>query len=509
MSYLIGIDIGTSGTKTVLYDLKGRAVAQATREYPMSQPQTGWAEENPEDWWNAAVGTLRSVMKDSGIGPEDILGIGFSGQMHSLVMLDGDGKVLRPAILWCDGRTGAECQEINRRVGAERLLEISANPALTGFTAGKLLWVRDHEPEIFRHCRHVLLPKDYVRYRLTGELATDVSDASGTNLMNVAKRCWSDELLEKLELDPAWFPPVLESCALAGRVTEQAATLTGLAAGTPVAAGAADNAASAVGTGTVLPGSVFNTIGTSGVIFAHSDRPAVAAGGRVHTVCAAVPNGWGYMSCTLSAGLALRWFRDQFCAEERMEAEKTGVDSYVLLDKEAAAVAPGAEGVIFLPYLMGERSPLLDETCRGVFFGLSARHERAHLLRGVMEGVAYSQRACMDVFREMGLEPQAMKLCGGGAKSPLWRQILADQFRLPVTTMASGESPTLGAAILAGVCAGVYPDVPSGCKIVGDGGTLECPQKEVARVYDAGYEIYRSLYPALRQQFAALVQMKL
>lgn len=508
MSYLIGIDIGTSGTKTVLYDLEGNAIAQAAQEYPMRQPQTGWAEENPEDWWNAAVATLRCVIKNSSAAPEEILGIGFSGQMHSLVMLDASGCVLRPAILWCDGRTRSECDEINARVGAQRLLEISANPALTGFTAGKLLWVRRHEPEIFAHCRHVLLPKDYVRFCLTGVLATDVSDASGTNLLNVAERTWSTELLEKLELDPAWFPPLLESCELAGRVTEQAAALTGLAAGTPVAAGAADNAASAVGTGTVLPGSVFNTIGTSGVIFAHSDRPAVAAGGRVHTVCAAVPHGWGFMSCTLSAGLALRWYRDQFCAQECLEAEQSGVDSYVLLDRKAAAVAPGADGVIFLPYLMGERSPLLDETCRGVFFGLSARHGREHLLRAVMEGVAYSQRACLDVFREMGLRPETMKLCGGGAKSPLWRQILADQFQLPVTTMASSESPTLGAAILAGVCAGVYLDVPSGCRIVHDGGTLERPQEEAARIYDDYYPIYTALYPALREQFAALTQIE-
>lgn len=508
MSYLIGIDIGTSGTKTVLYDLEGNAVAQAMQEYPMHQPQAGWAEEDPEDWWNAAVTTLRGVMKAGGAAPEEILGIGFSGQMHSLVMLDASCRVLRPAILWCDGRTRSECDEINERVGAQRLLEISANPALTGFTAGKLLWVRRHEPELFARCRHVLLPKDYVRFRLTGVLATDVSDASGTNLLNVAERAWSAELLEKLELDPAWFPPLLESCELAGRVTREAAAMTGIAAGTPVAAGAADNAASAVGTGTVRTGGVFHTIGTSGVIFAHSDRPAVSAGGRVHTICAAVPQGWGFMSCTLSAGLALRWYRDQFCVQECLEAERSGTDSYALLDKKAAAVAPGSDGVIFLPYLMGERSPLLDETCRGVFFGLSALHRREHLLRAVMEGVAYSQRACLDVFREMGLRPEKMKLCGGGAKSPLWRQILADQFHLPVTTMASSESPTLGAAILAGVCAGVYPDVPSGCGCVRDGGTMEEPQEEAMRIYDAYYPVYTALYPALRRQFAAMAQMK-
>lgn len=503
MNYLLGIDVGTSGTKSVLYDLAGNAVAQAAQEYPMQQPYAGWAEEDPEDWWNAAVVTIRTVIQKSGAAPEDILGVGFSGQMHSLVMLDESLQVLRPAILWCDGRSGRECEEITEAVGAQRLLAVSANPALTGFTASKLLWVRRHEPELFARCRHVLLPKDYVRLRLTGALATDVSDASGTNLLNVAERTWSAELMEALGLDAACFPPLLESCALAGRVTPQAAALTGLAAGTPVAAGAADNAASAVGTATVHPGDVFNTIGTSGVIFAHSDKPAVAAGGRVHTICAAVPNSWGFLSCTLAAGLSLRWYRDNFCTQECIEAERRGVDSYALLDQLASEVAPGAEGVIFLPYLMGERSPLLDENCRAVFFGLSARHRREHLLRAVMEGVAYSQRACLDEFRAMGLRPAAMKLCGGGARSPLWRQILADQFRLPVTTMASAESPTLGAAILAGVCAGVYPDVPSGCRCVRDGGTLEQPQERAAQVYDAHYPIYTGLYTALREQFAA------
>lgn len=506
MEYLIGIDVGTSGTKTVLYDLNGNIVAQSVKEYPMQQPQAGWAEENPLDWWDAAVQTIRSVMQTSGVPAEAVRGIGFSGQMHSLVMLDEALQVLRPAILWCDGRTREECDEINATVGAQRVIEISANPALTGFTAGKLLWIRRNEPEVFERCRHVILPKDYVRLRLTGELATDVSDASGTNLLDVKNRVWSAELLEKLKLDKSWFPRLLESCELAGKVTEEAAALTGLAAGTPVAAGAADNAASAVGTATVYPGDVFNTIGTSGVIFAHSDRPEIATGGRVHTICAAVPNAWGFMSCTLAAGLSLRWFRDQFCSAETEEAQRLGIDTYALLDKKASALAPGADGVIFLPYLMGERSPLLDETCRGVFFGLSARHNREHLLRAVMEGVAYSQRACLDVFREMGLRPERMKICGGGARSPLWRQILADQFHLPVSTMASAESATLGAAILAGVCTGVYPDVPTACAIIKEGGTYENPQKHAMCVYDTFYPVYLNLYDALNPVFAEAVQ---
>ena len=392
MEYLMGIDLGTSGTKTVLFDREGREIASATRDYPLIQKQNGWAEQEPDDWWAAARDTISQVLADSGVNPADVKGLGLSGQMLSLVLLDEDNKVLRPAILWCDGRTGAECEEITARVGKERMVEITANPALVSFTAGKLLWVRRHEPEVFARARHAMLAKDYVRFRLTGEFACEMSDASGTNLMDVPHRCWSREVLEALSLDPALFPPIVESADMAGRITPEAAALTGLQAGTPVAAGAADNCAAAVGTGVVAEGSAFITIGTSSVIFAQTSQVEVDPPGRLQTYCAAVPNAWALTSCALSSGLSLRWLRDQVCTEEAREAEKRGADCYALMDEEAAQSPIGANRLIFLPYLMGERSPILDTDARGAFIGLSAMHERRDLIRAVLEGVVYSLR---------------------------------------------------------------------------------------------------------------------
>lgn len=350
MAYLIGVDLGTSGTKTALFDERGRRIASRTVEYPLSQPKNGWAEQEPEHWWKAACETIRAVIAESGVDADAIKGVGLSGQMHGLVMLDAAGQVLRPAILWCDGRTGEECREITERVGRQRLIDITANPALTGFTAGKILWVRKHEPENYERCRHILLPKDYLRYKLTGEFATEVSDASGMNLLDVPKRQWSQEILDALEMDRALLGRMYESCEVTGEVTAEAARLTGLKEGTPVAGGAGDNAAAA-------------------------------------------------MSCTLSAGLSLQWFRNNFCSEERAEAERLGVDPHDVMTAEAAKSPVGANRLIYLPYLMGERSPLLDEQARGAFVGLSAMHTRGDLIRAVMEGVTYSQRQCLDILR--------------------------------------------------------------------------------------------------------------
>ena len=330
MNYLIGIDLGTSGTKTVLFDQNGTAIASATVEYPLYQPKNGWAEQEPSDWWQAAAATVRRVIDESGVAPEAIKGVGLSGQMHGLVMLDEAGEPLRRSIIWCDGRTSQECAEITALVGRQRLIEITANPALTGFTAGKILWVRRHEPKLYAKCRHILLPKDYIRYQLTGEFATEVSDASGMNLLDVPNRCWSGEILEKLEIDGALLAKMYESCEVTGQITPRAAALTGLAAGTPVVGGAGDNAAAAVGTGVVERGRAFTTIGTSGVVFAHSDRVTIDPQGRVHTFCSAVPGAWTVMSCTLAAGLSLKWLRDQFFTEEMKTAEGMGVDPYFL-----------------------------------------------------------------------------------------------------------------------------------------------------------------------------------
>jgi xylulokinase len=459
------------------------------------------------DWWNAAFTTLQKVMSESGVSPSAVAGVGLSGQMHGLVMLDEKGVVLRSGIIWCDGRTGDECREITRAVGASRLIEITANPALTGFTAGKILWVREHEPEIYARCRHILLPKDYLRYRLTGVFATEVSDASGMNLLDVPNRRWSGEILAKLGIDPELLPKVYESCEITGAVTREAAALTGLAEGTPVAGGAGDNAAAAVGTGVVEAGRAFTTIGTSGVIFAHSDEVTIDPMGRVHTFCSAVPGRWTVMSCTLAAGGSLQWFRNQFCAAETQAAAGMGQDPYFLMDLQAEKIPPGANRLIFLPYLMGERSPLLDADARGVFFGLSGIHTRQDMLRAVMEGVVFSLRHCLDVFREMRVPFTGMLATGGGGKSALWRKITADVFGCPVTTLETGGGPALGAAILAGVGAGIYNSVPGACASLLRYNAPQEPDIEQSAIYEEYYKLYRSLYGNLRESFQTLAKL--
>ncbi|MDD4710550.1 MAG: xylulokinase [Eubacteriales bacterium] len=505
MEYLLGIDLGTSGTKTVLFDVNGSAVASATVEYPLHQPQNGWAEQDPLDWWEAAKTTIRQVLQKSRANPEDIMGLGISGQMHGLVLLDENGDVLRPAIIWNDGRTSLECAEITQIIGYERLIAITANPALTGFTAGKILWVRKNEPDIYKRAKHILLPKDYVRYKLTGEYFSEMSDASGTNLLDVPKRCWSDEILTLLRIDKNLLPPLIESSDRAGTVTPRAAKDTGLNAGTIVAAGAGDNAAAAVGTGVVKQGKAFITIGTSGVIFAHSDTVQIDPAGRVHTFCAAVPGAYTVMSCSLAAGLSLKWFRDTFCLAECETAGQMGVDPYQLMDEEAKKVQIGANRLLFLPYLMGERSPLLDSNARGAFIGLSAIHTRRDLLRAVMEGVMYSQKQNLDILSGMRVLPDAMLATGGGAKSTLWREMIADVLQMPVKTVANTEGPALGAAILAGVAAGVYEDIPGACeKIIRENEPLT-PDKKKGEAYHRVYEIYQSLYPALKDTYRKLI----
>ncbi len=508
MAYLIGVDLGTSGTKTVLFEENGRAVAARTVEYPLHQPQNGWAEQDPEAWWQAARDTIRGVLRDSGLAPSEIKGVGLSGQMHGLVMLDEGGAVLRPSILWCDGRTGEECAEITQKVGRERLIEITANPALPGFTAGKILWVRKHEPELYAKCRHILLPKDYLRYKLTGEFACEMSDASGMNLLDVPNRCWSQEVLDKLDIDPRLLGKLYESVELTGTVTAQAAAETGLMPGTPVAGGAGDNAAAAIGTGVVQTGRAFTTLGTSGVIFAHADSVTIDPAGRVHTFCSAVPGAWTVMSCTLSAGLSLQWLRNQVCTAEIEEAARQGIDPYLLMTRAAEQSPIGANRLLFLPYFMGERSPLLDEKARGAFVGLSAMHSRGDLIRAVMEGVVYSQRQCLDVLGEMGVNTDRMMACGGGARSPLWRQMLADVYRCPVqTAQASNEGPALGAAILAGVCAGVYSGVEDACDQIVRPDSTCAPDQASSAAYEPFYQCYRGLYPALRQSFHTLFEL--
>ena len=422
-------------------------------------------------------------------------------------MLDASGAVLRKSILWCDGRTTEECAEITETIGAERLIELTANPALPGFTAGKILWVRKHEPELYAQCAHILLPKDYIRYKLTGVFATEVSDASGMNLLDVKNRCWSEEVLEKLSIDPSWLPKVYESPEVTGYVTEEIASLTGLCAGTPVVGGAGDNAAAAVGTGVVEDGKAFTTIGTSGVVFAHTSNMVIDPKGRVHTFCCAVPGCWHVMGVTQGAGLSLSWFRNNFCTAEMETAKQMGVDPYYLMDKEAANVPIGANKLLFLPYLMGERTPHLDANCRGVFFGLSAIHTKRDMIRAVMEGVSYSLRDCMEVLKEMGVVSNEMLACGGGGTSPLWRQMLADLYGCPVKTVASKEGPALGVAILAGVGCGLYPSVEEACRKVIRTNEPQLPDLCAHEAYEHFYAVYRSLYPALKDSYKALASL--
>ena len=496
---LIGIDIGTSGTKTALYDETGRRLAVHTAEYPLYQPQNGWAEQEPEDWWQATLKGLRAVLSESACDPQHIVGIGLSGQMHGLVMLDERGEVLRRSIIWCDGRTSEECEEITRLVGADRLMDITMSPALTGFTASKILWVRKHEPDIYAKCRHILLPKDYIRYRLTGTFATDASDASGMQLLDIAKRDWSQEVLDALNIDRALLADVYESCEVTGRITPEISAKTGLSTDTIVVGGAGDNAAAAVGCGAVRDGYGFTTIGTSGVVFSHCKELRFDPKGRIHSFCAAVPGEYHVMGVTLAAGLSLRWFKDQFCAVEQAEADAQERDVYARMDEVAAKLPIGANRLLFLPYLMGERTPHLDPFARGAFIGLSASHTRAHCLRAVMEGVIYSLRDCLSLFDAAEVAaPARMMACGGGAASPLWRQMLSDVLNCPVCTAASNDGGALGAALLAGVGAGVWETVPKACDAVIRIRTEQSPIAENQAAYDSYYQLYHTIYESLR-----------
>lgn len=507
MNYLLGIDIGTSGTKTVLFELNGKPVESCTVNYPLYQERNGWAEQEPADWWAAAKETISTVIRKSGIEPADIKGIGLSGQMHGLVTLDKSGKVLRRSIIWCDQRTGRECAEITYRVGADRLISITANPALTGFTASKILWVRNHEPDLYEKCAHILLPKDYIRYKLTGEFATEVSDASGMQLLDVPKRKWSDEVLSKLEIDKNLLPKVYESPEITGKVSAGAAKATGLAIGTIVVGGGGDNAAAAVGTGVVMDGSAFITIGSSGVVYAHSSKLVIEPKGRVHTFCCAVPGAWHVMGVTQGAGLSLQWFRNNFCQSEIKEAQKRGFDPYYLMDRMAEKIPVGCDKLIYLPYLMGERTPHLDPDCRGVFFGLSAMHTKPHCIRAIMEGVTFSLRDCVDILREMGLHIHEMRACGGGGSSPFWRQMLADVFGCEIRATVSKEGPALGVAILAGVGAGIYKSVEEGCEAIVKTNLPEKPNKNNSRQYEKYYTVYKKLYPSLKDNFKGLARL--
>lgn len=471
---LFGIDVGTSGVKGMAIDAGGEVLAQAEVSYPLSTPRPGWAEQDPSDWWEATSAVLERLRSTG--GPP--AGIGLSGQMHGLVALGAGDEVLRPAILWNDGRTGAECEEIERLIGRQRLIELTGNRALPGFTAPKLLWLRRHEPELYGRITRIALPKDYVRLRLCGAHVTDLSDASGTLLLDVAGRRWSEEMLDALELDHAWLPDSLESPLVSGADRD----------GVPVAAGAGDQAAGALGVGVDRPGPLSIVLGTSGVVFAALERYQADPEGRVHAFCHAVPGGWHAMGVMLSAAGALRWLR---------HTAAPGVEFGALL-AEAAAWPPGAEGLLFAPYLAGERTPHPDPDARGAFVGLSLRHDRGALVRAVLEGVAFGLRDCLDLLREIGVQPSLGRVSGGGAGSELWLQIVASTLELPLERVAVDAGAAFGAALLGGIAGGVWPDVHAAvAATVRARGAVE-PLPEWVEVYRERRESYRALYPALR-----------
>ncbi len=460
MSVYLGIDIGTSGTKTLAINAEGKILAQAMEAYPCYHPKPLWSEQDPEDWWQATVKTVRAVVKQAKLKPADVRAIGLSGQMHGSVFLDKNNKVVRRALLWNDQRTAAECAEIEKRAGGrKRLIEMVANPALTGFTAPKLLWLRNAEPKNFERTVKVLLPKDEIRRRLTGEFATEVSDASGMLLLDVVHRRWSKELLGKLGLDVSMFGQVYESEEVTGRLTSEAAKLLGLSTDCLVVGGAGDCAAGAVGNGIVKPGVLSTSIGTSGVVFVHAETPQVDPLGRLHTFCHAVRGKWHMMGVTLAAGGSLQWFRNAVCQTLASEAKRRKIDAYDVLTEEAAVTPPGAEGLFFLPYLAGERTPHADPNARGAFVGLTLKHTRGHLVRAIMEGVTYSLRDCLAVIEEQGVAVKQIRASGGGARSAFWRQMQADVLGKAVVSMAADEGPAYGVALLAAVGAGEFNNV--------------------------------------------------
>ena len=508
MGVYLGIDVGTSGTKALAIDESGKILGQALATYPLYHPKPLWSEQDPEDWWQGTVKAVREVVKQAKLKAADVRAIGLSGQMHGSVFLDKSNKVIRPALLWNDQRTAAECEEIERRAGGRKqLIKMVANPALTGFTAPKILWLRNNEPKNFEKTVKVLLPKDEIRRRLTGEFATEVSDASGMLLLDVVKRQWSKRLLEKLELDESLLAKCYESEEVTGTLSREAAETLGLSTDCVVVGGAGDCAAGAVGNGIVRTGVLSTSIGTSGVVFVHSDTPEVDPQGRLHTFCHAVRGKWHMMGVTLAAGGSLQWFRNALCEAETEAAQKRKVDCYDLLTEEAAATPSGAEGLFFLPYLAGERTPHADPFARGALVGLTMKHTRGHLVRSVMEGVTYSLRDCLAIIEELGVHVKQIRASGGGAKSPFWRQMQADVLGKSVVQMAADEGPAYGVALLAAVGAGEFKDVGEACQATVRTTSETKPVSATRKKYDQAFPLYQKLYRSLRDDFRAIADL--
>ena len=495
MTLLLGIDLSTTGAKALLIDPEGRVVGSATTALSLSSPHPLWSEQEPREWWEATANSVKQVLAEANVSGADVAAIGLTGQMHGLVVLDAEHEVLRPAILWNDQRCGAECDEIRARVSLTRLVQITGNDALTGFTAPKILWLETNEPEIYRRIKHVLLPKDFIRYKLTGTLAMDKADGSGTMLFDLARRDWSPAILEALHIPAEWLPPTFEGHETTSEVSKEAAELTGLRAGTPVVAGGGDQSAQAVGVGVVRPGTIAVTLGTSGVVFAATESPLIEPAGRLHAFCHAVAGRWHLMGVMLSAAGSLQWYHDKFAPER----------SFAELVAEAADVPAGSEGLLFLPYLSGERTPHPDPLARGAWIGLTGRHGPAHLTRSILEGVAFGLKDMFGLMKDAGLASvEQIRLSGGGAKSALWRQILADVFDAELVTVNTTEGAAFGAALLAGVGAGVWSNVDEACAQTVFVKDSIVPNSAAVEIYRSMYQQYQSLYPALKETFHAL-----
>ncbi len=505
MGIVLGLDVGTSGTKAIAMDAAGKLLASALVEYPLHSPKPGWAEQDPADWRRAAFAALAALAAK--IDAKAVRALGLTGQMHGSVFLDDKQNVIRPALLWCDQRTAKQCEAITETVGADRLIAMVSNPALTGFTAPKILWLRDNEPDACTRVQKVLLPKDYIRWVLTGEFATDVADASGTLLFDVKNRRWHTELMGLLDINPEWMPPAFEGPEVTGQLSRDAAQKTGLPAGIPVVAGGGDQAAGGVGCGIVRTGVISASLGTSGVVFAFADTVSTDPQGRVHTFCHAVPGKWHVMGVMLSAGGSLQWFRNMLCQSERAVSEQTGADTYEYITASAARIPAGCEGLLFLPYLSGERTPHKDPYAKGAFIGLSLRHTKAHMARAVLEGVAFGMRDSLEIIREMGVAISEVRASGGGARSALWRQILADTGRAPMVTINVDEGPSYGAAILASVAAGLHKTVENACDAIIRETARLAPDETASAVYDRWFAEYQAAYRALAPGFRRAAEL--
>ncbi|MBN2581226.1 MAG: xylulokinase [Pirellulales bacterium] len=505
MSCYLGIDLGTSGAKALLMDTAGKILATASAEHPIAAPRPGWSEQKPDDWWRSATQAVRRALHRAKVDPADVAAIGLSGQMHGLVLTDGDGEVLRPAILWNDQRTAREAAEIERAVGGRRnLVKMVGNAAMTSFTLTKLLWVRRHEPRVYERARHLLLPKDYLRLRLTGEYVGDVSDMSGTLMLDQEKRDWSGPILEKFRIDRELLPPVVESHEITGRLTKPAARQLGLKPGVPVVGGGGDQPVGAVGNGIVAPGLASATLGTSGVMYVHSREYRADPESRVNTFCSCVAGQWCLFGCVLSAGGSLQWFRNTLAQSEMQQARREKRDPYELLTAQAAEAPLGAGGVFFLPYLTGERTPYADPFARGGWIGLQAGTTRGQLIRAVLEGVTFAMNDALQLLKAAGVRIRQIRLSGGGARSPIWRQMQADVYGAPCAVVNADEGPAYGAAILAAVGAGEFRSVAQACKALVQVAETIQPGRAARARYADYYRQFTRLYPALSDEFPRL-----